>query len=106
MLDSGTFVNEHYYGPVNVNHTCDIQTEGGEDALLDRFEGLVLHCDPDTQLVVTCEVCRRPATKECWTCGMKICKFCTLKRHWKVNHLVCLGHRGERPQAIGHFLRK
>lgn len=36
------------------------------------------------QLVVTCEVCRRPATKECWTCGMHICEFCTLKRHWKV----------------------
>ena len=36
------------------------------------------------QLVVTCEVCRRPATKECWTCGMQICEFCTLKRHWKV----------------------
>ncbi|KAA6419415.1 MAG: hypothetical protein FRX49_10673, partial [Trebouxia sp. A1-2] len=56
---------------------------GGEDVLLDEFDGLGLHCDPQTQLVVTCEVCRRPATKECWTCGMKICEFCTLKRHWK-----------------------
>ncbi|DBA99584.1 hypothetical protein WJX82_005130 [Trebouxia sp. C0006] len=59
------------------------QAAGGEDLLLDEFEGLGLHCDPQTQLVVTCEVCRRPATKECWTCGMKICEFCTLKRHWK-----------------------
>ncbi|KAL4442949.1 hypothetical protein ABPG77_008440 [Micractinium sp. CCAP 211/92] len=58
---------------------------GGEDILLDEFENLGLHCDPATQLVVTCEVCRRPATKECWTCGMQICEFCTLKRHWKGN---------------------
>ncbi|PSC71468.1 heat shock [Micractinium conductrix] len=57
--------------------------QGGEDILLDEFEGLGLKCDPATQLVVTCEVCRRPATKECWTCGMAICEFCTLKRHWK-----------------------
>ena len=56
---------------------------GGEDVLLDEFENLGLHCNPGTQLVVTCEVCRRPATKECWTCKMKICEFCTLKRHWK-----------------------
>ena len=61
------------------------QAAGGEDILLDEFEGLGLHCDPHTQLVVTCEVCRRPATKECWTCSMKICEFCTLKRHWKVS---------------------
>ncbi|KAI3436650.1 hypothetical protein D9Q98_006066 [Chlorella vulgaris] len=56
---------------------------GGEGILLDGFENMGLHCDPATQLVVTCEVCRRPATKECWTCGMQICEFCTLKRHWK-----------------------
>ena len=43
-----------------------------------------LPATPWPQLVVTCEVCRRPATKECWTCGMQICEFCTLKRHWKV----------------------
>lgn len=61
-----------------------VQSKGGEDMLLDEFEGLGLHCNPQTQLVVTCEVCRRPASKECWTCGMKICDFCTLKRHWKV----------------------
>jgi len=69
-----------------------MQAAGGEDLLLDEFEGLGLHCDPQTQLVVTCEVCRRPATKECWTCGMKICEFCTLKRHWKVG-LHPVGHR-------------
>ena len=65
-------------------HMHLMQAAGGEDLLLAEFEGLGLHCDPQTQLVVTCEVCRRPATKECWTCGMKICEFCTLKRHWKV----------------------
>ncbi|CAK0755795.1 hypothetical protein CVIRNUC_002402 [Coccomyxa viridis] len=59
------------------------QAQGGEDMLLDEFEGLGLHCEPRTQLVVLCEVCRRPSTKECWTCRMKICDFCTLKRHWK-----------------------
>jgi len=57
--------------------------QGGEDILLDEFENIGLTCNPHTQLVVTCEVCRRPATKECWTCKMKICEFCTLKRHWK-----------------------
>ena len=56
---------------------------GGEDVLLDEFEALGLRCDPATQLVVTCEVCRRPATKRCWTCSMDICEFCTLKRHWR-----------------------
>ena len=57
--------------------------QGGEDVLLDEFDNLGLKCDPNTQLVVTCEVCRRPATKQCWTCKMMICEFCTLKRHWK-----------------------
>lgn len=57
--------------------------QGGEDVLLDEFDSLGLRCDPHTQLVVTCEVCRRPATKQCWTCKMMICEFCTLKRHWK-----------------------
>lgn len=56
---------------------------GGEDILLNEFNTLGLYCNPATQLVVTCEVCRRPATKQCWTCGMDICEFCTLKRHWK-----------------------
>lgn len=60
------------------------QALGGEDILLDEFENLGLRCNPATQLVVTCEVCRRPATKECWTCSMQICEFCTLKQHWKV----------------------
>ncbi len=63
---------------------CLVQAQGGEDMLLDEFEGLGLHCEARTQLVVLCEVCQRPSTKDCWTCGMKICDFCTLKRHWKV----------------------
>ena len=52
--------------------------------MLDELSNLGIVCDPMTQLVVTCEVCRRPSTKECWTCGMAICEFCTLKQHWKV----------------------
>ena len=59
------------------------RAEGGEGILLDEFERMGISCDPLTQLVITCEVCRRPSTKECWTCGMKICDFCGLKRHWK-----------------------
>lgn len=51
--------------------------------LLDELRASGVRCDPLTQLVVTCEVCRRPSNKECWTCGMRICDFCTLKRHWK-----------------------
>ena len=67
-----------------------LQAPGGEDILLDELAGRGLVCDPLTQLVVTCEVCRRPATKQCWTCGMQICEFCTLKRHWKVGPWVYL----------------
>jgi len=58
---------------------------GGEGALLDELELGGLVCDPLTQLVVLCEVCGRPSTKECWTCKMPICSFCTLKRHWRVS---------------------
>lgn len=68
---------------VRHNTSAATTAQGGEDVLLDEFVGLGLSCDPATQLVVTCEVCRRPATKECWTCKMQICEFCTLKRHWK-----------------------
>lgn len=42
--------------------------------------------DPAVQLCITCEVCRRPATKECWTCRMAICDFCTRRQHWKVSN--------------------
>ena len=59
------------------------QAEGGQDLMLDEFAKLGHDVDPTRQLVVICEVCRRPATTECWTCGMRICEFCTLKRHWK-----------------------
>lgn len=64
--------------------------DGGEDLMLDEFEKKLcsdgLEVDPRTQLVVVCEVCSRPATTQCWTCGMHICEFCTLKRHWKDGH--------------------
>ncbi|MEW5319838.1 MAG: hypothetical protein WDW38_010963 [Sanguina aurantia] len=39
--------------------------------------------DAATQLVVTCEMCGRPATAECYACTMQICSFCTRDRHWK-----------------------
>ncbi len=88
-----------------------MQAQGGEDMLLDEFEGLGLHCEARTQLVVLCEVCSRPATKECWTCRMKICDFCTLKRHWKVRctqqpGLFCttLTHRRDAVLTPGSFI--
>ena len=56
---------------------------GGHGLMLDVFEQQGLDVDPATQLVLTCEVCNRPSTCECWTCGMRLCEFCTLKRHWK-----------------------
>lgn len=58
---------------------------GGEDILLDELARGGVTCDPLTQLVITCEMCRRPATKQCWTCGMHICAFCTRRQHWKVS---------------------
>jgi hypothetical protein len=75
--------------------------QGGEGALLDEFSARGLAVDPACQLVVTCEVCRRPATKRCWTCAMDICEFCTLKRHWRDGSplhwpLVDAAHMSER----------
>ncbi|GMH39071.1 hypothetical protein BSKO_06969 [Bryopsis sp. KO-2023] len=64
------------------------RAEGGEDILLKELEKRGVRCDAKTQLVVTCEVCRRPATKECWVCKMQICEFCVLKRHWKGHHTL------------------
>lgn len=56
---------------------------GGEDALLDALEGLGLTCDPSRQLVVTCESCGRPATKDCYACGAPFCDFCSRTPHWR-----------------------
>ena len=79
-----------------------LEAPGGEGLLLDEFEGLGLHCDPGTQLVVTCEVCGRPSTKDCWTCGMRICDFCTLKRHWKARRHGAAAHAARsRPKNKG-----
>lgn len=64
-------------------HGVAARAPGGEDALFAELSRRGVHCDPKTQLVITCEVCRRPATTECWVCHMQICEFCTLKRHWK-----------------------
>ena len=37
---------------------ASMQAEGGEDVLLNELAGSGVVCDPLTQLVVTCEVCR------------------------------------------------
>jgi len=55
-----------------------------EDALLRELVAQGVTCDPLTQLVLLCEMCARPATKECWTCGMPICSLCTRRQHAKV----------------------
>jgi len=56
---------------------------GGEGVILEEMERGGVSCDPLTQLVVLCEVCRRPSNKQCWTCKMRICDFCVRKQHWK-----------------------
>lgn len=67
----------------------DAPPPGVAEAVL--LQQLLRNCgssiDPYKQLCVTCEVCRRPATKECWTCRMAICDFCTRRQHWKVGGL-------------------
>jgi hypothetical protein len=35
--------------------------------------------------VITCEVCRRPATRRCWVCSAHICELCTRTLHAKVH---------------------
>ena len=52
--------------------------------MLDELARLGLHCEASTQLVVVCEVCGRPSTKECYVCELRFCDFCTRKQHWKV----------------------
>ncbi|GLC41262.1 hypothetical protein PLESTB_001081600 [Pleodorina starrii] len=38
------------------------------------------------QLVVTCELCGRPATRDCSVCGMPFCSFCARRQHWRGSH--------------------
>ena len=64
-----------------------LQAQGGEEEMFKEMSSSGIVCDPLTQLIVLCEVCGRPSTKECWTCKMPICSFCTLKRHWRVSFL-------------------
>ena len=59
------------------------KVEGGEDILLDEFDRRFGNVDAYTQLVLVCEVCRRPSNRECAICGMKMCDFCGRKQHWK-----------------------
>ena len=84
--------------------------EGGEDLLLDefdkRFDGGV---DAATQLVVVCEVCRRPSNRRCAICGMAMCDFCGLKRHWKGEfglHWPIFNKDGTKQRARAELERK
>ncbi|KAL6755817.1 hypothetical protein V8C86DRAFT_1811078 [Haematococcus lacustris] len=54
-----------------------------EALLLEVLHSRGVVCDAATQLVVTCEVCRRPATQRCWTCSADICEFCVRTPHAK-----------------------
>ncbi|KAG2428862.1 hypothetical protein HYH02_014273 [Chlamydomonas schloesseri] len=38
------------------------------------------------QLVVTCELCGRPATRACSLCGLDFCSFCARRQHWRGVH--------------------
>ncbi|KAG2424123.1 hypothetical protein HXX76_014797 [Chlamydomonas incerta] len=38
------------------------------------------------QLVVTCEMCGRPATRACSLCGLDFCSFCARRQHWRGVH--------------------
>eukprot|EP00958_Prasinococcus_capsulatus_P015003 scaffold1590_cov417-Prasinococcus_capsulatus_cf.AAC.8 len=86
------------------------RTEGGEDIILDEFDRLHPDgVDAATQLVLTCEVCMRPANKVCWVCKMNICDFCTVKRHWKGSfplHWPCIESKGSRRQLALQELEK
>lgn len=62
-----------------------LQVPGAEAALLQELSLRGLVCNAATQLVVTCELCRRPATSDCWLCGMHICSLCTRRQHFKVS---------------------
>ncbi|GIL50768.1 hypothetical protein Vafri_6909 [Volvox africanus] len=71
------------------------RSSGGEAALLAELqercaaaaggckEGAVV---PSCQLVVTCELCGRPATRDCSVCGMPFCSFCARRQHWRGSH--------------------
>ena len=61
-------------------------------ALLHALAASGVVVDARTQLVVTCELCRRPATKSCWVCSAAICEFCTRRQHAKVRACVLLLH--------------
>ncbi len=62
---------------------------GGEEAavLLGELAARGMRCDALTQLVVTCEVCCKPATLTCWICSAAICSFCVRTQHDKVRGL-------------------
>ncbi|GAX76440.1 hypothetical protein CEUSTIGMA_g3885.t1 [Chlamydomonas eustigma] len=59
------------------------EERGGEAALLAELDSKGVVCDSKTQLVVTCEVCRRPATITCWVCTAAICTYCIRRQHFK-----------------------
>lgn len=53
---------------------------GGEADLLAAL-GACAVVAPDKQLVVTCALCGRPATVQCFVCSLPLCAFCTRARH-------------------------
>ncbi|KXZ42769.1 hypothetical protein GPECTOR_119g400 [Gonium pectorale] len=75
---------DHHHQYVHVDTQ---RSKGGEDALLAevllRSAGAVV---PASQLVVTCELCGRPATRDCSVCSMPFCSFCARRQHWRGKH--------------------
>jgi hypothetical protein len=47
--------------------------------------------DPSRQLALLCELCPRPSSRTCWTCGAALCAFCSRRPHYAL-HGAPLGH--------------
>jgi hypothetical protein len=41
--------------------------------------------DPSRQLALLCELCPRPASRACWTCGASLCAFCSRRPHYALH---------------------
>jgi len=41
--------------------------------------------DPLRQLAVLCELCPRPSSRACWTCGARLCAFCSRRPHYALH---------------------
>jgi len=54
---------------------------GGEELMVEELDRLGVEVDSSSQLLVLCEVCGRPSTRECYACNCPFCSFCSRKMH-------------------------